>query len=570
MLTTKCKLIARGCVGIVSKSASPKPRTCSSSVKVLKSVYGEVDVPEQTLSQFVFADAHKWRDLPALTCGVSGRSYTYGMIQQLCQRGAQALLANTDLKPGDRIGLLLPNVPEFTLAVHASLQAGLVVTYANPLFTVHELTRQFSSAKVRCIVTVPQLLELAQAVAKSLPAYDCTINVGGEPSPQNKILGLESLTSTEKKVDLPEVRSSDIAVLPYSSGTTGVPKGVMLSHRNLVVNIMQLLHPQLVEETDPLTFQDVSLTVLPFFHIYGFNAILNYLAKIGSHLVSMPKFTPQDYIKCLLEYQPTVLFVVPSLLLFLITHPEVTPRHLASVNKIFCGAAPLKKGLIDRFYEKIGRTDCTITQGYGMTETSPGITITPYNMPYSKSGSCGRLLPSTLARVIDLSDGHVVGVPNRPGELLVKGPQVMQGYLDNPGATSDVIDTHGWFHTGDVVYYDEDEYFYIIDRTKELIKVKGNQVSPTELESLLLEIPGVADAAVVGIPDSFAGELPKAFIVRKPGFDDMTVDSVQDFVTPKVATYKKLAGGVEFVEVIPRNPSGKILRNELKNLCSQN
>lgn len=564
---TSCRIVAR--------RLKLKPNSFQSmcfgkySTTVLKSAYGEVDVPDKTLSQFIWSKSSGWKNLPALTCGLSGRSYTFATSENLCKVGAQALLANTDLKPGDRIGLLLPNVPEYMVAVHASLQAGLIVTFANPLYTVPELTRQFQSAKVRCIITIPQLLEAAQAVAKTLDNYDCTINIGGSAEPEQRILGLESLMSPSESVKLPEVRPSDISVLLYSSGTTGVPKGVMLTHRNLVTNIIQLTDRALIDYSDPTEeFQETVLTVLPFFHIYGFNTILNYMTYIGAHLVTIPKFTPQDYIACLENHKPTVLFVVPSLLLLLITHPEVTPQHLSSVKKIFCGAAPMKKGLIDQFFKKIGRNDCTVSQGYGMTETSPSVTITPYTMPYSKSGSCGRLLPSTMARVIDLTDGKDVGMPNKPGELLVKGPQVMKGYLDNPVATSEAIDIDGWLHTGDVVYYDEDEYFYVVDRTKELIKVKGNQVSPTELESLILEIPGVADAAVIGIPDTFAGELPKAYVVKKPGFDNITPEQVQEFVTSKVATYKKLAGGVSFVDAIPRNSAGKILRNELKNLSS--
>ncbi|KAJ8683404.1 hypothetical protein QAD02_019196 [Eretmocerus hayati] len=571
MLTCCTAIVARG-GGLKLKPAGLQSivRLGKYSTKVLESPYGEIQVPDQTLSQFIWSRAQNWKDLPAVSCGVSGRSYTFEQAQGMCDLGARSLLSNTGLKPGERMALLLPNIPEYLVAVHAGLRAGLVITFANPLYTVHELTRQFQNCKARCIVTIPQLLDAALQVAKGLDNYDCTICIGGKPDPGNKVLGLESLLGPSKEVDLPQVSSEDVAVLPYSSGTTGVPKGVKLTHRSLVTNIVQLSDPRLVANTDPLgpEPQKTVLTVLPFFHIYGFNTILNYLTYWGAHLISLPKFTPQDYLRCLAEYKPSVLFVVPSLLLFLITHPEVKPEHLQSVKTVFCGAAPMTKTLIDHFFQKIGRDDCCVSQGYGMTETSPGITVTPHSMPHTKGGSCGQLLPSTKARVIDLSTGSDVSGPQQPGELIVKGPQLMNGYLDNEAATKEVIDTDGWLHTGDVVYYDEDEYFYIVDRTKELIKVKGNQVSPTELESLILEIPGVADAAVIGIPDAVAGELPKAFVVKKPGFDKITPDHVQEFVTSKVAEYKKLAGGVSFIEAIPRNPSGKILRNELKSLSS--
>ncbi|XP_058803049.1 uncharacterized protein LOC131670980 [Phymastichus coffea] len=535
------------------------------SNNVMNSPYGEAEnVPEMTLPQFLWSKSDKWRQLPALTCGISGRSYDFETSAALCRRGAVALLSNTSLKPGDRVGLLLPNVPEYLIAVHASLSAGLVVTFANPLYTAAELTRQFQSAKVRCIITIPQLVQLATAVSEKLEDYDCTINVGGDARPEHKVFGLDYLLNPSSNVELPKVLPTDVAVLPYSSGTTGIPKGVMLTHRNLIVNILQLTHPSLIRFEEPTAdSQETILTVLPFFHIYGFNTILNYLTYIGMHLVCIPKFTPQDYVAALVKYRPTVLFVVPSLLLFLITHPEVTAKQLESVTKVYSGAAPLKSGLIDKFMEKIGRNNCVLSQGYGMTETSPSLMITPYTMPQSKRGSCGQLLPSTQARVIDLEDGQDVGVPHKSGELLVKGPQLMKGYLDNPKATSEAIDIDGWLHTGDVVYYDEDEYFYIVDRTKELIKVKGNQVSPTELESLILEIPGVADVAVVGVSDDKAGEIPRAYVVKKPGVE-ISAEQVQEFVAPKVASYKKLSGGVRFVDSIPRNPSGKILRAELQ------
>lgn len=536
------------------------------SSAILKSPLGEIQVPDQTFTDFVFSNSTAWGDKPALTCGLSGRSHTYNTAKILNHHAGQALLEKVGLEPGDKVGLLLPNIPEYLVAVHASLKAGLIVTFANPLYTAEEVGRQFKNAGVRCIITIPQLLETALIVSRGLNNYTYTINIGGDDQADKKILGLEKLLRAKYSVKLPTVNPNEVAVLPYSSGTTGLPKGVMLTHKNLIANLMQCDHPQVVDNIPTTeTSQEVTLSVLPFFHIYGFNGIMNFLIYLGGHIVTLPRFTVEDYIKCLETYKPHSIFVVPSLLLFLITHPEVSPAHLASIKRVICGAAPATKNLIEKFKEKIGRDDCLISQGYGMTETSPVTLYTPKIMPPSKLGSCGQLLPSTEARVIDLTTGTDIVAPETPGELLVRGPQLMKGYLNDPAATRDIIDSDGWLHTGDVVYFDKDEYFYVIDRTKELIKVKGNQVSPTELESIILEIPGVADVAVVGVSDSFAGEVPKAYIVKKPN-SNLSEEIVQNFLTPKVAAYKKLAGGVSFIDAIPRNPSGKIMRNQLKSL----
>jgi len=308
-------------------------------------------------------------------------------------------------------------------------------------------------------------------------------------------------------------------------------------------------------------YQERVLSVLPFFHIYGFNGILNGVLSHGLHMITIPKFTPESYIECVIKYKPTFLFVVPSLLLFLASHPSVKPEHLSSIKEITCGAAPASKGLIDNFLQK-AQKDIRIRQGYGMTESAPVSLYTRVTLPENKMGSTGQLVKGTQARIVSLIDGKDMG-PHKSGELLIRGPQVMAGYLKNDKATKETIDEEGWLHTGDVAYYDEDEYFFIVDRTKELIKVKGNQVSPTELENLIMELKEVGDVAVVGIPDVLSGEIPRAFVVKRPGMD-ITEKAILNHVEKNVVAYKKLAGGVKFLDLIPRNPSGKVLRNELK------
>ncbi|XP_063828665.1 probable 4-coumarate--CoA ligase 1 isoform X4 [Ostrinia nubilalis] len=428
------------------------------------------------------------------------------------------------------------------------------------------MKRQFADCNVKAIATIEMFMPIAAQVSQALKDYKGTIWVGGEDDKAKGIFGLRSLLMADLKADLPTVNSDDVCLIPYSSGTTGMPKGVMLTHKNLVSNLKQVHCPKVMKYGGEKGRGDTILTVPPFFHIYGFNGILNYNLTLGYHLVSMPKFTPDDYIKCLVEYKPTTLFVVPSLLAFLATHPMVKTEHLQSVETVMVGAAPTTDSMLEKFLLKCEKTkdDITLLQGYGMTESAPVSLMTPYVYPHNKVGSVGQLVCSTQGRVVSLVNGEMLG-PHKSGELWIRGPQVMKGYWNNEAATKETVDPEGWLHTGDVAYYDDEHYFYIVDRTKELIKVKGNQVSPTEIESVIMEQPEVADVAVVGMPDPLAGELPKAFVVLKPNHK-LTEKQVYDLVAQKLTKYKHLEGGVAFLDAIPRNAAGKIMRNELKVL----
>ncbi|CAF4875836.1 unnamed protein product [Pieris macdunnoughi] len=532
----------------------------------LVSPYGEISVGNENLTDHVFKDFAEWSDAPCVTCGASGRSYEYGMMRLMIERCSTALAGHLKLKPGERIGLILPNIPEFVVLIHGAMKAGLVVTFANPLYTSDEVRRQFADCNVKAIATIEMFMPVAMEVSKSLKDYKGTIWVGGEDDKTKGIHGLRSLLMAGHEADLPKLDADDVCLIPYSSGTTGLPKGVMLTHKNLVSNIKQVQTPKFMKYEAEKGKGDVILTVPPFFHIYGFNGILNYNLVLGYHIVSLPKFTPEDYIKCLIEYKPTTLFVVPSLLTFLATHPSVKKEYLESVESIMVGAAPTTDSMLEKFLLKVGKTkdQIKLLQGYGMTESSPVTLLTPYIYPYDKIGSIGQLVPSTQARVISLTTGDSLG-PHESGEILLKGPQVMKGYWNNEKATKETVDNEGWLHTGDVAYYDKDHYFYIVDRTKELIKVKGNQVSPTEIENIIMEQPEVADVAVVGMPDALAGEVPKAFVVLKPNHK-LTEKQVYDIIAQKLVKYKHLEGGVAFLDAIPRNAAGKIMRNELKVL----
>ncbi|CAG2060030.1 unnamed protein product, partial [Timema podura] len=339
-----------------------------------------------------------------------------------------------------------------------------------------EITRQYLDGGVRCCVTQTSLLPVIQDVLPALLGKPMAIVVDLETHDiASGLFSLPQLVREAESTRLPSIDPGAVAILPYSSGTTGVPKGVKLSHKNLVSNLAQIFHPE-IEFHEPTTDtrQERVLSVLPLFHIYGFNTILNQTVSKGIHLITMNKFTPEHYITALKQYKPTILFVVPSLLLFLASHPDVTQEHLSTVTNVMSGAAPAPKNLIEKFKAKVGR-DLRVVQGYGMTESAPVTLIPRHKFPDSKVGSVGQITPVTEARVQDLTTREDLG-PHQPGELLFRGPQVMLGYLNNEEATRQTLDKDGWLYTGDVGYYDEEGYFYIVDRTKELIKVKGNQV----------------------------------------------------------------------------------------------
>ncbi|XP_052890328.1 probable 4-coumarate--CoA ligase 1 [Anopheles moucheti] len=545
-------------------------RHLSHERNIVQSPFGNVDIPVKNITEYIFEGYEKWADKPAVTCGATKRSYTYGMTYEMTKRMARGLLSQKGcaMRSNDVLGLLLPNIPEFVPALHGGLLAGLSVTFANPLYTAEEICRQFENAGVSTIVTLPMLLPVAEMFKSKVKHYKGTICIGGTHDLDKNIYGFEQFLKENHRCELPEIDCHKTAILPYSSGTTGMPKGVELSHYNLVANLAQGSHPSISKYYQPeyIDKKDTILTIPPYFHIYGLNGILHSVLKTKNHVVSIPRFIPDDYIQCLAEFRPQFLFVVPSLLLFLATHPKVTPELLSCVESVLVGAAPASLQLQEKFRTKVGR-DVDIAQGYGMTESSPVTLCTPHRYDQSKVGTCGQLYPNTEAKIVSLTDGSNLG-PHQTGELYLRGPQIMKGYLNNEAATKETLVENGFLRTGDVAYYDKEGFFFIVDRTKELIKVKGNQVSPTELENIILELPEVSDVAVAGVPDETAGELPRAFVVVRPG-TDLNEKEVQDHVKGRVVKYKQLAGGVIFVKEIPRNAAGKVIRQQLHMMAAQ-
>jgi acyl-CoA synthetase (AMP-forming)/AMP-acid ligase II len=511
---------------------------------IVRGPYPDIEIPNSPLTPFVLRHAERLADKPAIVDGPSGRTLTYGQLSGAV-RALAAGLAKRGFGKGDVFGLFAPNVPEYAIAYHGIATAGGLSTTINSLYTADDVAFQLHDAGARFLLTVPPFLDRALPAAEKAGIEE--VFVLGEAEGATPFASLLDPSAPAPEVDLDP--ADDLVVLPYSSGTTGFPKGVMLTHRNLVANLLQ------TDGAQGMVEDDVVMGILPFFHIYGQVVVMNFGLYHGATIVTMPKFELEPFLDTMQRYRVTRGFFVPPIILALAKHPAVDGYDLSSLKTIFSGAAPLGADLAEACASRLG---CKVMQGYGLTETSPVTHSIPSEGGPNKPGSIGPPLASTEARVVDYSTGEDLGT-DEDGEVLIRGPQVMRGYLNNPEATAMTIDEDGWLHTGDIGHHDEDGYFFIVDRLKELIKYKAYQVPPAELEAVLLTHPCIVDAAVVPSPDEEAGEIPKAFVVLK---SPVTEDEVMAFVAERVAPQKKVRA-VEFVDEIPKSASGKILRRVL-------
>lgn len=514
---------------------------------IFRSPHPDVSFPHINVTDFVLRNAATYGEKPALIDGPSGRVITFNQLAEAIHAAAGGLAAH-GLGKGDVFAIYSPNVPEYAIAFHAVAKVGGINTTVNPLYTADELAHQLNDAGAKFLLTIPLFLDKAIEAAGKSNVEE--IFVFGEADGATPFA--ELLESGSKLPDVEIDPHKDLIVLPYSSGTTGLPKGVMLSHHNLVANMIQ--SDNIVDGT-LVNKDDTVIAVLPFYHIYGMVVIMNYTLSKGATVVTMPRFDMAQFLELIQTHKVTRANLVPPILVGLAKHPMVDKYDLSSLKLLTSGAAPLGKELVDAVHERIG---CVVTQGYGLTETSPVTHVLPDSRALRKPGSIGPAVPNTEVMVVDVASGEGVG-PNERGEIWIRGPQVMQGYLNNPQATAACIDEEGWFHTGDIGTIDDDGDFYIVDRVKELIKYKGFQVAPAELEALLLSHEEVADAAVIPSPDEEAGEVPKAFVVADP---ELSADALMAWIAERVAPHKKIRL-VEFVEEIPKSASGKILRRVL-------
>lgn len=512
---------------------------------IFKSSKPDVHLPNTDLTSVVLSRAAELGDKPALIEGVSGRTLTFNDLTRQIKQFA-AGLSQRGFNKGDVFAIFIPNMPDYAVAFLGVASAGGINTTVNSLYSSEDLIHQFTDSNAKFLLTVPDFLDRALPAAKACGIEEVFV-LGEAPSgttPYSALLDNDGLAPTIE-ID----PQNDLVALPYSSGTTGLSKGVMLTHANLIANMV------ISAEVSPTDETDCAVAVLPFFHIYGMVLILNLAIYRGTKMVTMPRFDLEQFLQIVQDHKATVLSLVPPIVLALAKHPVVDNYDVSSIRTIGSGAAPLGQELEDAC---AARLSCEIYQGYGLTELAGACHVNSSTTGVVKSGSVGPVIPNTESKIIDTETGAELG-PNERGEILVRGPHVMVGYLNNPAASEHAIDGDGWFHTGDVGYADDDGVFTIVDRVKELIKYKAYQVAPAELEAILLSHDGIADAAVIPSPNEEAGEVPKAYVVLS---ENLSAEDIMTWVAGKVSPYKKIRL-LEIVDEIPKSASGKILRRVL-------
>lgn len=508
----------------------------------------DVSIADQSISDCVLARAGEYPDRVAISDG-RGSSYSFGRLDEAIHELAGGLAAR-GIGSGSVVAVMAPNIPDYAVVFHGVGTAGATVTTVNPAYSLDEVVFQLQDAAATMLMTTPMFVEMALQATASSDVSEVVVLGSAATATPSGVTPVAALAADPIE-QVPVDYADHVVVLPYSSGTTGLPKGVMLTHRNLVANIAQLEHVMNFGE------DEAALAVLPFFHIYGMQVLMNVALAHGVRVVTMPRFDMEEALGLVQSERITRFFAVPPMVLGLAHHPAVDRYDLSSLKQVFSGAAPLGSDIAAAAAARVG---CEVVQGYGMTELSPVSHCTPEGD--FRPGTSGVTISNTEMRIVDPVTAEDLPSGER-GELWVRGPQVMKGYLNNPEATAATIDADGWLHTGDVAVIDGSQHVSIVDRIKELIKYKGFQVPPAELEALLATHPAISDAAVVGEPDPSAGELPKAFIVVAAGAAAPTLDELQEWLAGHVANYKQVRL-LAVIDAIPKSASGKILRRELR------
>ncbi len=525
--------------------------------------------PDKPLYDFVERSAEKYPKAPALI--FFGQRISYGQLRELTDRFAGAL-ARIGAHPGEKISLMLPNIPQFVIAFYGALKAGLTVVQTNPLYTEDELKVILEDSGAKTIVTLDRFYEKVLHMRGQTPLQRIIVSGVQEflpgvlrlgyllkerpkrvrPAPPNVYLFADLLRSAPTQAPDISVQSSDIALFQYTGGTTGIPKGAMLTHKNLVANTLQAC--AWFPRARPA--QEICLCVLPLFHIYAMTVALNLSMALAAALILVPRFQIDDLLKVIDRQRPTLFPGAPTLYAAIANHPRVKEFHVSSIKACISGSAPLPLEIKKRFEELTG---AVLVEGYGLSEASP---VTHCNPLYGRqvSGSIGIPFPDTAAKIVAPESDQELPV-GEIGELVIQGPQVMAGYWNRPDETAMAL-RGGWLHTGDLARMDEDGYFYIVDRLKEMIICSGLKVYPREVEEVLYKHPKVLEAAAIGVPDAYRGETVKALIVPKPGTKP-TADEIKAFCAEHLAKYK-VPTIVEFRESLPKSIVGKILKRELR------
>ncbi|KAI8639567.1 hypothetical protein BD408DRAFT_445846 [Parasitella parasitica] len=531
---------------------------------IYKATVPSVPVPNIDLYSFMFNsnEFNQTKDLnrPVTIDGETGRSLTWNQIRERASCMATGWTENVGLKKGETVAVFAPNQYDHVILYLSLLGAKCTISPGNPAYTEAEFEHQITNCQASALVTVPALLPVLLKITDKIGLPRSRIFLFGDKQvegcrPYSSLSGNKPTITPLQGLD----GANDTAFICYSSGTTGLAKGVMLTHKNFIAQVVQTINAE--PEEDYLN-DDVILGFLPFYHIYGLTSlVLNAFYKVVP-VVIMARFDLELLCQLVEKYKVTLASIVPPVAVLLAKAPVVAKYDLTTIRLLGCGAAPLSREHIEALAKRI---PAQLKQGYGMTETTSG--VISQSLEGGVPGSIGILSANMECKIVN-EHGQELG-DDQEGEFLFRGPSIMKGYYNNPKANAETFTEDGWMRTGDVGKYDSKTgEFFILDRIKELIKYKGYQVAPAELEAILMGLDVIADCCVVGLyDDSQATEIPRAYIVLQPNVEksDKTAKVIADYVASNVTNYKKLRGGVKFVDVIPKSPSGKILRRQVKD-----
>lgn len=531
-----------------------------------------LDYPIISLSELLVQNAQKFPDQEAIL--FMGKRITY---QELCNdvyRLANSL-QDLGIQKGDRVAIMLPNCPQAVIAYYAVLMIGAIVVQVNPTYTERELQHQLVDSGAKMIICLDVLFHRVNEAKKKTMLKQVVITSIKDylPFPKNWIYrfklkkerlpaisdhqenhqwGALMKKSLPKPITMAIDPQQDVALIQYTGGTTGLAKGAMLTHYNLIVNVFQI--SAWLYKTVPGNLR--VLGVLPFFHVYGMTTVMNYSIKAAGTMILVPKFDRKQVLKLIHKYRPTLFPGAPTIYVSLISHPKINRYNLSSIEACISGSAPLPIDVQEKFEQL---TQGRLIEGYGLTETSP---VTHANLVWdrTKSGTIGLPWPDTFCRIVNMETGEELD-PGQIGELQIKGPQVMKGYWNRPEETEKVLQD-GWLSTGDIAKMDQDGYFYIIDRKKDMIIAGGFNIYPREVEEVLYEHPGIQEAAVIGVPDEYRGETVKAYIVLNKDFA-LTEKEIEQFCRERLASYK-VPRLYEFRNDLPKSTIGKVIKRVLK------